>query len=458
MKYFSTRNTKIEKNFSEIIMQGLAKDGGLYMPSEWPKVDINNLKEFDYSDLAFEVISPYCNDSIPQEELRKIINNTYKIFHHPKVAPVIDITNNKHILELFYGPTFAFKDYALQFIANLFEYFINKESTNLTIIGATSGDTGSAAIEACKLKKNINVFILHPYEKISDVQRRQMTTIIEPNIYNIAIKGNFDDCQNIIKNLFMNEDLLSKTKLSTINSINWARIIAQSVYYYWAVLHLKGGMNKIDFIVPTGNFGNVFAGMVAKKMGLPINKLHVVSNSNDILHRTVSKGDMSIQKVVKTLSPSMDIQISSNFERQLFDSLKFESKRLPEIMRKFSIDGKYQLEQTIIDNLSEHYDSYVVDDKKILNTINLFYKKYHYISDPHTATALSILDKMNDENSHFISLACAHPSKFENAIIDSIGIKPDFPDSLKNIFDKEEKFTILENDKTVIKEYILNKI
>ncbi len=458
MEYFSTRNSNLNKNFKDIVMEGLSIDGGLYMPREWPKVALHSLKNLQYDEVAFEVIHPYCNESISEESLRSVIKNTYKSFHHLKTAPLTSLEDNKLILELFYGPTFAFKDYALQFLGNLFEHFLKNEKKQISIIGATSGDTGSAAIDACKFKKNINLFMLFPHNKISEVQRKQMTTVIDKNIHCLAVEGNFDDCQKIIKNLFADKDLRKQTNLAAVNSINWARIIAQTVYYYWAALQLTKDFSKLNFIVPSGNFGNIYAANVAKKMGLNIDKLFIATNSNDILHRTISKGDMSIQKVRKTYSPSMDIQISSNFERQLFESMDYDSEKLSNLMDEFLNKGSYGLSREIIKKLKNLYISNVVSDQDILKTIKYYYNKYKYLADPHTATGLSLLKKIKDTSDPHISLACAHPSKFSSAIKKAIGKEPEYPDSLKNIFEKKEKFTILKNDIKKIKSYILKSI
>ena len=457
MKYISTRNSSNEKNFQQIVMEGLPPDGGLFIPTYCPKVDVRNFKGIEYSELAFEIIFPYCGDSISREELRIILVNTYKKFHHPKTAPLINISEKKYILELFYGPTFAFKDYALQFLGDLFEYFLNKEQNNITILGATSGDTGSAAIEAFKMKNNINIFIFHPHEKISDVQRRQMTTVNESNVHNIAIKGNFDDCQNIVKNLFVDKELLSNTNVASINSINWARIISQTVYYYWAFLQLDNA-DKVNFIVPSGNFGNIYAAHVANKMGLPIEKLYLVTNANDILHRIISRGEMVIKEVQKTYSPSMDIQISSNFERQLFEILNHDNAKLTSVMKAFVEEGRYNLDNDTIKKLQNIYSTHSVSDPEILQTIKLYSKKYKYTADPHTATGLKILEEIEDFKNDSISIACAHPSKFSQAIKKATGNEVEYPDSLGKIFDKNEKFTILNNNINDIKEFILNKL
>ena len=406
MKYLSTRNSSLQCSFFEILFQGLSKEGGLFLPHEWPHVDLDSLK-------------------------------------------------NKYILELFYGPTFAFKDYALQFLGNLFSYALPKASKKLTVLGATSGDTGSAAIHAFRGKKDINVFILHPHKRVSEVQRRQMTTVLDENIFNIAVEGTFDDCQKIVKELFVDDDLQQNTSLTAINSINWARLIAQVVYYYWAYLQIK--REEINFIVPSGNFGNVFSANVAKKMGLPIQQLHITTNQNDILHSSIAQGLMKKNLVTQTISPSMDIQISSNFERQLFESANRNSDTIKDMFQEFSKTGSYTFEKSIIDNLKSIYLTTAVNDQDTLSTIKLINDKYDYLADPHTATGLSVLLDKN-ENEPWVSLACAHPAKFGNAIEQAIGKSPILPKELANLFDKEEKMTILENNKQKLKSLILSTL
>ena len=452
MKYYSTRNSKINESFLNILFKGLARDGGLFLPSKWPLISINNLMEKTYLEVAYDVISPYIGNEISEKDLKTIIEKSYKNFDNKSVAPIKKIQNNKYILELFYGPTLAFKDYALQFLGNLFSDILKNSNKKITILGATSGDTGSAAINAFKGNDGMQVFILHPYQMVSEVQRRQMTTVKETNIHNIAVKGTFDDCQKIVKDLFLDEALRSKVSLTAVNSINWSRIIAQVVYYFWAYCQLK--KESVSFIVPSGNFGNVFSARVAKHMGLPIDRLHVVTNENDILYRTINMGDMKIHKVRKTYSPSMDIQISSNFERQLFESTNKNSEEIIDIMEAFSEQGQQTLSEKIIQNLKLHYNAHSISNHETLETIQNFYEKYNYIADPHTATGLNVLEKL-DDNKPLISLACAHPAKFRDAINKSIGKKFPIPKKINNIFDEEEKMTILDNDKNLIKSHIL---
>ena len=460
MKYCSTRNSKLNKTFDEIIIEGLAPDGGLYMPKSWPKININEItsdKNISYNELVTIILNQFVGDTIKNTELQQIAKKTYREFTHNKIAPLVKLKDNKYILELFHGPTYAFKDYPLQLLGNLFQYYLKKEDKKITVIGATSGDTGSAAIDACKNKDNINIFILHPKNKTSDIQRKQMTTIQSKNVFNIAINGTFDDCQNIVKSLFVSNDLKKITTLSAINSINWARIASQSVYFFWAYLQSLQYDKKVNFIVPTGNFGNVYAAHISGIMGLPINKLYVATNSNDIMHRTIANGDMSLKDVKSTISPSMDIQISSNFERQLFESLNYNSSDLSKLMKSFKDNNQYDLSGEIHDNLKLYYRSKGINDSLTSSTIKKYYEEYNYISDPHTATSLNILDEL-DNNDINIALACAHPAKFPESINDSIGIYPEQPLKLKEMLDSEEKYINLSNDIESVKSYIIDNI
>ena len=453
MHYLSTRNNQLKESFLNVLFQGLSKDGGLFLPSSWPSISIENLKGNNYQEVAHAVIRSFVQEDISDDDLRLIINKTYKNFDHENIAPLVNIEKNKYILELFYGPTFAFKDYALQFLGHLFSHVLQISNRKITVLGATSGDTGSAAIDAFKGKDDIQVFILHPYNKISEVQRRQMTTVVEKNIHNIALKGTFDDCQKIVKQLFVDNELQSKTSLTAVNSINWARLIAQTVYYFWAYIQLN--LEKVNFIVPSGNFGNIFSARIAKYMDLPIDHLHIVTNENDILHRTINEGKMKINVVKQTHSPSMDIQISSNFERQLFESANRDSDLVNKTMQSFLETGEHILSDSILEDMQLIYHTHSVSNLQTLETIRKFKEKFNYLADPHTATGLYVLDKMNNENPT-ISLACAHPAKFGDAIKEATGNAPNFPLELEDIFDKEEKIIVLNNNIQDIKNYIIN--
>jgi len=455
MKYLSTRNNNLKLSFFEILFQGLSRDGGLFLPREWPTLDIEELKDKTYEEVALRIIYPYVSEEISENDLKKIIDDSYKLFSHENVAPTITLDQNKYILELYYGPTFAFKDYALQFLGNLFNYALPKVSKKLTVLGATSGDTGSAAIQAFRGKEDINVYILHPQNRVSEVQRRQMTTVQDKNIFNIAINGNFDDCQKIVKELFVDEELQKKISLTAINSINWARLIAQVVYYFWSYLQIN--QKEINFIVPSGNFGNVFSANVAKKMGLPINQLHIATNQNDILHSSINKGMMKKKIVKQTYSPSMDIQISSNFERQLFESAGKDSEAIKNLFKEFSEHHSYKLDINILEDLQSIYSSSAVSDKQTLFTIKQIKEKFNYLADPHTSTGLHAL-LAKDPSEIWVSLACAHPAKFGEAIEKAIGEPPVLPKDLSKLFDKEEKMTILDNNKDSLKSLILSNI
>ena len=455
MKYLSTRNSNLDFSFFEILFQGLSKDGGLFLPHQWPSIDVNILKNKTYQEVALEVIHPYVFNEISKNDLKKIIDESYQGFSHSKIAPVTAIDQNKYILELFYGPTFAFKDYALQFLGNLFKYALPKASKKLTVLGATSGDTGSAAIHAFRGKQDINVFILHPHNRVSEVQRRQMTTIQDDNIFNIAIKGTFDDCQKIVKELFIEEELQQHTSLTAINSINWARLMAQVVYYFWSYLQID--QKEINFIVPSGNFGNVFSANVAKKMGLPINQLHITTNQNDILHSSIKKGLMKKNVVTQTYSPSMDIQVSSNFERQLFESSGRDSDSIKDIFYELSKNNSYTFDKDVQNDLRSCYSTTAVSNDETLNAIKKIKEKYNYLADPHTSTGLHVLLE-KEESLPWVSLACAHPAKFGDAIEKATGELPTLPKDLSKLFDKEEKMTILDNNKEVLKSLILKNL
>ena len=456
MEYLSTRNNKLKESFNSILFKGLSNDGGLFLPRNWPSININNLKNKSYEEVALNIMHPFVKNEISKEDLFEIINKTYCNFTHTETAPLIKIDDKKFILELFYGPTLAFKDYALQFLGNLFSFYMKNKDFRITILGATSGDTGSAAIEAFKGKDKINVFILHPYNKISEVQRKQMTTVTDKNIYNIAVKGTFDDCQNIVKDLFVDKEIQNKTSLTAINSINWARLMAQTVYYFWSYLHL--GSDKVNFIVPSGNFGNIFSAHVAQLMGLPVDNLHIVTNQNDILNQIITQGHMKVNKVTETYSPSMDIQISSNFERQIFESVNNNSEEVKKIMTDFKNFQYFKFDNKTFKHFKNIYKSSAISNETILQTISKFNEKYNYLSDPHTATGLSILDGIDNSQYPYVSLACAHPAKFGNIIKQATGKAPPFPKELDKIFDKKEKMTILPNSSDIIKSHIIQNI
>ncbi len=452
MKYVSTRSHSKTSTFEEVFLKGLAEDGGLFVPQElfkFNQTEINSLKDLNYQDLATEIIFKFTGNFIDKNQLSKLIQKSYSTFRHKNIIDFSDVDEFK-IMELFHGPTLAFKDIAMQFIGNLYEYYLNKKQTKINIIVATSGDTGAAAIDALAGKKNLNIFVLHPHNKISSVQRKIMTTYGEKNVFNIAVKGNFDDCQNLVKSMFSDLEFSRSINMSGVNSINWARIIAQSVYYFYAYFKSKNN-SELNFSVPTGNFGDIYAGYLAKKIGLPIGKLIVATNKNDILHRAISKGDYKIKKVEETYSPSMDIQIASNFERLLYDLNEKNSEKTHENMKRIK-NNDYHLEEVTIKKINIDFLSERLSEDETLKEIRETYNKNKYILDPHTAIGLGVAKKLKINNC--IVLATAHPAKFPDAIIKSINQKTELPNELLHINNKKENFEIIDNSLEKIKEYI----
>ena len=452
MKYVSTRSHSKTSTFEEVFLKGLAEDGGLFVPQElfeFNQTEINSLKDLNYQDLATEIIFKFTGNFIDKNQLSKLIQKSYSTFRHKNIIDFSDVGEFK-IMELFHGPTLAFKDIAMQFIGNLYEYYLNKNQTKINIIVATSGDTGAAAIDALAGKKNLNIFVLHPHNKISSVQRKIMTTYEDKNVFNIAVKGNFDDCQNLVKSMFSDLEFSRSINMSGVNSINWARIIAQSVYYFYAYFKSKNN-SELNFSVPTGNFGDIYAGYLAKKIGLPIGKLIVATNKNDILHRAISKGDYKIKKVEETYSPSMDIQIASNFERLLYDLNEKNSEKTHENMKRIK-NNDYHLEDVAIKKINIDFLSERLSEDETLKEIRETYYKNKYILDPHTAIGLGVAKKLKINNC--IVLATAHPAKFPDAIIKSINQKTELPNELLHINNKKENFEIIDNSLEKIKEYI----
>lgn len=456
MKYISTRGASAHKSFSEVLLEGLAPDGGLYVPETWPALDFKGLKGKSYVEVAEEVLAPFID--FPVEDLRKILAETYssKIFNDPDIAPLKKLEDNLYLMELFHGPTLAFKDVALQLLGRLFDYTLEKSGKRLTILGATSGDTGSAAIEACKDRSNIEVFILHPHNRTSDIQRRQMTSVIAPNIHNIALSGNFDDCQGIVKQAFGDQEIHEKLNLSAINSINWARIIGQSVYYVYACLKLEEqGISNPSFAVPTGNFGNIYAAYVAKQIGAPIGKLVIGSNRNDILTRFFETGEMSRLETEPSLSPSMDIQVSSNFERFLFEIYGRDGLGLKSLMDEFKEKGSFTVPKDKFDLAKSQFSSYRCSDGETIETISEVFKTYGEIIDPHTAVGIHAAIKAGVKP--VVSLACAHAAKFPDAVLKATGQYPDLPEHLADLKAREEKYEILANQYDDVKVFIFSK-
>jgi threonine synthase len=462
VKYTSTRGNAPTLNFEDVVLTGLATDGGLYLPEtlpEFSKEEIASWAGLSYPALAFKIISPFVDGEVDDVELKAIIEKSYSTFRHPAIAPLIQTGHNEWILELFQGPTLAFKDFALQFLGNLFDHILKKRNQRVVVMGATSGDTGSAAIEGCRHCDNIDIFILHPHKRVSDVQRKQMTSVLDDNVHNIALEGNFDDCQNMVKASFRDQSFLPDGRqLVAVNSINWARIMAQIVYYFYASLALGGPHRKVSFSVPTGNFGDIFAGYLAKKMGLPIDQLIVATNSNDILHRCISSNDHTKKELLQSLSPSMDIMVSSNFERLLFDAYDKDGAAIDQLMENFK-SGSMTIADSAMKKIQDNFDSYRLDDEAMINVIADVYDKNEYLLDPHTAIGVEAARKIRTSlDVPMVCLATAHPAKFDEAITKAGLNNPKLPHHMADLFDREERFDVLIDDITTVQEYITANI
>ena len=454
MKYVSTRDNSKEYDFEQVFIKGLADDGGLYVPISLKKYnteELLELKNLNYSELSTEIINLFSSDFIPKEELSSLIIKSYSTFREKEVVKLSSVGEIK-LLELFHGPTLAFKDIAMQFIGNLYEYYLNKNNKNINIVVATSGDTGSAAIDAIKGKSNLNIFVLHPNNRISSVQRKLMTTVEEKNVFNIALDGNFDDCQNIVKQMFSDLEFSKSINMSGVNSINWARIIAQCVYYFYS--YFKLDKETISFSVPTGNFGDVFAGYIAKKMGLPIDKLIVATNENDILHRAISYGDYVSKEVKETISPSMDIQLASNFERLIYYINNSDSASTAEIMKKIK-HNTYQIDKPSLEIIQKDFLSESCNEEETLSIIKKTYEENNMILDPHTAVGLGALKKLSLDNC--VVLSTAHPCKFPDATNNAINKHEKLPEELQYVLDKNENFQVIKNNLEEVKNFIKSK-
>ena len=455
MKYISTRGDATPKSFSDVLLEGLAPDGGLYVPESWPSLDFKGLGGKSYVDVAEAVIAPFTD--IPVADLRKILGDTYggSVFNSADIAPLKKLEDGLYLMELFHGPTLAFKDVALQLLGRLFDYTLEKSGKKLVILGATSGDTGSAAIEACRDRKNISVFIMHPHNRTSEIQRRQMTSVLAPNIHNIAVQGDFDDCQAIVKQAFADPELRA-LNLSAINSINWARIIGQTVYYVYASLKLaEEGIENPSFAVPTGNFGNIYAAYVAKRIGAPIGKLVLGSNRNDILTRFFETGVMKKEVTEASLSPSMDIQVSSNFERYLFEIYGRDSIAIMNLMEQFKEQGSFSVPEVQFNAARAEFRSYRCSDGETLEVIAETFKTWGEVIDPHTAVGLDAALKSGIRP--VVSLACAHAAKFPDSVEHATGKYPELPETLADLKMRKEQFGILANDYGAVKDFILSK-
>ena len=455
MEYISTRNTQEIFSFKSVFLNGLASDGGLYIPKQIPlysNQELEKLRNFSYKELAAKIISDFCTGEFNEFEIKTIVEKSYKNFRVKDV-----VTVNKfgkiNLLELFHGPTLAFKDIAMQAIGNMYENILEKSKLKVNVVVATSGDTGAAAISAIKNRKNMKIFVLHPENKISDVQRKFMTTVEARNVFNIGLAGNFDDCQNIVKSMFADNDFRDLINMSGVNSINWARIIFQIVYYFFCYFKIIKSNERINFSVPTGNFGDIYAGYVAKKMGLPINKLIIATNKNDILKRVVETGCYKPSEVKHTISPSMDIQVASNFERLIFDIIACDSKKTLKLMNDLNESGEFKLAKEELQKIRDSFLSESLSEEMTKSVISEMYKNYGALVDPHTAVGIGVTKKISPEENTVI-LSTAHPSKFPDVVMEATSIKPELPENLKSILVKKEKYDRLPKDFEKVKKYI----
>ena len=459
MKYISTRGGISPVSFKKAVMMGLATDGGLLLPESLPRADTEALphwQSFSFQQLAAEIFRLFVND-IPPGHLDELIERSYSTFSHPEITPLIP-KGDIFILELFHGPTLAFKDVALQFLGNVFAYILRETGGKMNIVGATSGDTGSAAIYGVRGKERINIFILHPYKRVSPIQELQMTTVIDANVFNIAIRGTFDDGQAIVKTIFNDIPFKDRYHLGAVNSINWARILAQVVYYVYAWFRAreKTGNGCIDFSVPTGNFGDIFAGYIARQLLPPgaIRKLILATNENNLLTRFVTKGDYSVSAVVPTSSPSMDIQVASNFERYLYYLYDCDPARTRKAFEQFARSGKLLFAENLLHTIQQDFASKSVSEEETLDTIRTFYEKHNYLLDPHTAVGENAALECRSPNVPVVCLATAHPAKFGSAVSKAIGKSPDLPPVLQGLEDKESRCEVLDPDVRAVRDFI----
>ncbi|MDE1159491.1 MAG: threonine synthase [Neorhizobium sp.] len=457
MDYISTRGDAPALGFRDALLAGLARDGGLYVPREWPsltKKEIRGLRGKSYQDVAFAIISRFVDGEIPDDTLKAMIDEAYATFRHPAVVPLVQTGPNDFILELFHGTTLAFKDVAMQLLGRLMDYVLTERGERATIVGATSGDTGGAAIDAFAGRDRTDIFILFPHGKVSPVQQRQMTSSTASNVHAIAVKGNFDDCQTLVKEMFADAAFRDKVKLSGVNSINWARIMAQIVYYFTSAVSLGSPDRKVSFTVPTGNFGDIFAGYVAKKMGLPIDRLVIATNDNDILARTLKTGRYEMMGVRATTSPSMDIQISSNFERLLFEAYGRDAAAVRSAMASLKQSGAFEIKPDVLKAIKREFRAGRATERQVAATIRETLAASGYLLDPHTATGVFVAAKNSRGNTPMVTLSTAHPAKFPAAVKSACGIDPALPSWLSDLMEREERFDTLEPELKAIEAFI----
>lgn len=459
MLHVSTRGEAPALGFSDALLAGLARDGGLYLPESWPSLSTATIQGFagkSYAEVAKAVLGPLVDGDISEADLGRMIDEAYASFRHQAVCPLTQLDDNLFVLELFHGPTLAFKDVAMQLLGRLMDHVLKARGARATIVGATSGDTGSAAVEAFKGLDQVDIFILYPHGRVSDVQRRQMTTVASPNVHALAVEGNFDDCQNMVKAMFNNGRFRDELQLSGVNSINWARVAAQAVYYFTAAVALGAPHRPVSFSVPTGNFGDILAGWAAKRMGLPIERLMIGTNANDILARTLSSGTYEIKGVEPTTSPSMDIQISSNFERLLFEAYGRNGEAIRRLMASLNQSRAFMIEAGPLARIREEFSAKAVNEANVLEEMAQTYRSTGYVLDPHSAVgtrAGRALLKTNPEVP-VVALSTAHPAKFPDAVERATGMRPALPPHMADLMERNESFTVLPNDQAAVERFI----
>lgn len=457
MRYISTRGKAPALSFSDVLLTGLAEDGGLYLPETWPSFSLSEwqaMRGLPYPELAARIMRPFVGEDIDPGTLRALCEKAYTGFDHPAIVPLTQVENGLFVQELFHGPTLAFKDMAMQLLGQLFEHVLSERNEHVTIVGATSGDTGSAAIEACRGRERISVVILHPKDRTSEVQRRQMTTVLEPNVTNLAIEGTFDDCQDLVKALFADMPFRKDMHLSAVNSINWARIAAQIPYYVYAALNFGAPEQEVSFAVPTGNFGNILAAWAARKMGLPVRHLCVGSNRNDILTRFLNENDMTMKSVMPSLSPSMDIQVSSNFERLLFELLGRDSEACARIMTNFRTTGHMDVPAEAWETARTLFSGLALDDAATEAEIKSLHDRSGYLADPHSAIGIAAGRRFREAGVPMVAMATAHPAKFPDAMVAATGIRPALPVHLADLYSREERYRTVPATADAVKDAV----
>jgi threonine synthase len=458
MRYVSTRGEAAPLDFVEVMLAGLGRDGGLYVPETWPSVMNETIAGFagkPYAEVAVEVIKPFVGDAIAEADLARMAREAYGTFRHPAVAPLVELDAGLFVLELFHGPTLAFKDLAMQLVARLMDHVLQQRAERTTVVVATSGDTGGAAIEAFRGRAQVDVVVLFPQGRISEVQRRMMTTVPDANVHALAIEGTFDDCQALLKAMFNHHAFRDRVRLSGVNSINWARIVAQTVYYFTAAVALGTPNRKIAFTVPTGNFGDIYAGYVATRMGLPVDRLVVATNVNDILARTFTTGTYELRDVVATTSPSMDIQVSSNFERLLFDAYDRDAGAVRALMGSLAQSRRFQVSSQALKKMRALFTADRASEQESAATIRAWMREAAYCVDPHTAVALAVAEKeARDPSVPMVVLSTAHPAKFPDAVAAACGTRPALPNWLADLPERTERVTVLPADQAAVERYV----